>query len=240
MNYFLDSNYNEARMNKAKVSIILPALNEAETIGKVIDEIPKQALEQEGYSIEVLVVDNGSTDQTAQIAREKEATVITEPRRGKGRAVRTAFEQVRADFVFMLDSDYTYPATYIPDMLKLLNQGYSVVIGSRLKGKREKGAISGWNMIGNQVLTLMAKILYRARISDLCTGYWGFRGEVIPKLNLSAEGFNLEAELFSQVAKKGYRIGEVPIHYRCRPSTSKLSSIKAGLSIARTLIARRF
>ena len=240
MNYSPDSNYNEARMNEAKVSIILPALNEAGTIGKVIDEIPKQALEQEGYSIEVLVVDNGSTDQTAQIAREKGATVITESRRGKGRAVRTAFEQVNADFVFMLDADYTYPATYIPDMLKLLNQGFSVVIGSRLKVKREKGAISRLNIIGNHLLTLMANILYRARISDLCTGYWGFKGEVIPRLNLSATGFNLEAELFSQVAKNGYRIGEVPIHYRRRPSTSKLHSIKAGLSIGRMLIARRF
>jgi len=240
LNYPPDSDYNEARMDKGKVSIILPALNEAETIGKVIDEIPLQGLEQAGYNVEVLVVDNGSTDQTAQIAQEKGARVITEPRRGKGRAVRTAFEQVKADFVFMLDSDYTYPATYIPEMLKLLNQGYSVVIGSRLKGKREKGAISGWNMIGNHALTLMANILYRARISDVCTGYWGFKGEVIPKLNLSATGFNLEAELLSQVAKKGYRIGEVPINYRCRSSTSKLHSIKAGLSIGRALITRRF
>jgi len=240
LNYSPASAYNAARMDKNKVSIILPALNEAETIGRVIDEIPTQALKQAGYSIEVLVVDNSSTDQTAQIAQEKGARVITEPRRGKGRAVRTAFEQVRADFVFMLDSDYTYPATYIPDMLKLLNQGYSVVIGSRLKGQREKNAISRLNIIGNHLLTLMANTLYRTRISDLCTGYWGFRGEVIPGLNLSAEGFNLEAELFSQVAKKGYRIGEVPINYRCRSSTSKLHSIKAGLSIGRTLIARRF
>jgi len=227
-------------MNKGKISIILPALNEAETIGKVIDEIPRETLVQDGYRIEVLVVDNGSTDQTAQIAREKGATVIIEPRRGKGRAVRTAFEQVSADFVFMLDSDYTYPATYIPDMLKLLNQGYFVVIGSRLKGQREKGAISRLNIIGNHLLTLMANILYRAKISDLCTGYWGFRGEVIPGLNLSTTGFNLEAELFSQVARKGYRIGEVPINYRRRSSPSKLHSIKAGLSIARTLLARRF
>jgi len=228
------------QVNKAKVSIILPALNEAETIGKVIDEIPLQGLEQAGYSVEVLVVDNGSTDQTAQIAQEKGARVISEPRRGKGRAVRTAFKQVNADFVFMLDSDYTYPAIYILDMLKLLNQGYSVVIGSRLKGKREKGAISGWNMIGNQVLTLMAKILYRTRISDLCTGYWGFRGDVIPQLNLSATEFTLEADLLAQIAKKGYHIGEVPILYRRRPSASKLPSRKAVVQIALALVNKRF
>jgi len=227
-------------MSQGKVSIILPALNEAETIGRVIKEIPRQRLEEEGYRVEVVVVDNGSTDQTARIAEEKGARVIAEPRKGKGRAVRTAFEQVKADFVFMLDSDYTYPATYIPDMLQLLNQGYSVVTGSRLKGRREKGSISRLNIIGNHLLTLMANLLYRVRISDLCTGYWGFRGEVIPRLNLSATGFNLEAELFARVAKNGYRIGEVPITYRRRSSRSKLSSIKAGTSIVRTLLARRF
>jgi len=227
-------------MSNGKVSIILPALNEAETIGKVIQEIPREKLEQEGYQVEVVVVDNNSTDQTGRIATEKGARVIAESRKGKGRAVRTAFEQVKADFVFMLDADYTYPATYIPDMLKLLNQGYSVVIGSRLKGNREKGSISRLNIIGNHLLTLMAKVLYRARISDVCTGYWGFKGEVIPRLNLSATGFNLEAELFAQVAKNGYRIGEVPINYRRRPSRSKLHSIKAGASIGRTLLARRF
>ncbi|GAF80134.1 unnamed protein product [marine sediment metagenome] len=124
-------------MSKAKVSIILPMLNEAETIGKVIDEIPQRALEQAGYSVEVLVVDNGSTDQTAQIAREKGARVITEPRRGKGRAVRTAFEQVNADFVFMINSDYTYPATYIPDMLNLLNQGYKKKVTDFLQKRPE-------------------------------------------------------------------------------------------------------
>jgi len=227
-------------MSNGKVSIILPALNEAETIGRVIQEIPRERLEQEGYRVEVVVVDNDSTDQTAQIAKEKGARIIAESRKGKGRAVRTALEQVKADFVFMLDADYTYPATYIPDMLQLLNQGYFVVIGSRLKGKREKGSISRLNIIGNHLLTLLAKVLYQARISDVCSGYWGFKGEVIPRLNLSATGFNIEAELFSQVAKNGYRIGEVPINYRRRSSRSKLSSIKAGLNIGRTLIDRRF
>ncbi len=125
------------QVNKAKVSIILPALNEAETIGKVIDEIPQQGLEQAGYSVEVLVVDNDSTDQTTQIAQEKGARVITEPRRDKGRAVRTAFEQITVDFVFMLDADYTYPATYIADRLNLLNQDYKKKVTAFLQKRPE-------------------------------------------------------------------------------------------------------
>jgi len=227
-------------MGYQRVDIILPTLNEEETIGKVIDEIPRAILEEKGYQVRVLVVDGNSTDLTRQIAQEKGAEVIIEPRRGKGRAMRTAFEQVKADFAFMLDADYTYPAAYIPDLLAMLHQGYDVVIGSRLKGERAKGSMSRLNIIGNHLLTLMANVLYRTRISDLCTGYWGLKGEVIPKLRLSAEGFNFEAELFTLIVKNGYSIGEVPIYYRRRSTPSKLSSIKDGLNIGWTLITKRF
>ncbi len=227
-------------MKQNKISIILPALNEEVTIGKVIDEIPRQALEREGYQVEILVVDGNSHDRTKEIAQGKGAQVITEPRRGKGRAMRTALEKVEADFIFMLDADFTYPATYITDMLKILREGHPVVLGSRLKGKREKGAISRLNVVGNFLLTLIANTLYRTKISDLCTGYWGLRGEVIPNLKLSANGFQIEAELFSQLSKMGYHIAEVPIYYRQRQGKAKLSSLKDGLKIGWMLVSRRF
>ena len=223
-----------------KVCIIIPTINEAETIGRVIDEIPSQAMEEAGYEVEVMVIDGGSTDGTRQIAEERGARVVVEPRRGKGRAMRTALDIPRADFIFMLDGDYTYPPGYIAQMLELLRDTYPVVIGSRLRGQIEKGGMSRLNVIGNHLLTLMANILYGTRISDLCTGYWGLRGEVIPNLNLSADGFDFEAELFSQVAKKGYRIGEVPIYYRRRQTPPKLSSLRDGLKIGWALITRRF
>jgi len=227
-------------MNGKTVCVILPALNEEETIGKVIQEIPRDVLEQKGYRVNVLVVDGNSTDLTREVAHDMGAEVIIEARPGKGRAMKTAFQHVRADFVVMLDADYTYPATHIPDLLSVLQQGYDVVIGSRLKGKRAKGSISYLNIIGNRLLTMMASLLYLTRISDLCTGYWAFKGEVISKLHLSAEGFNLEADLFAQVAKNGHSMGQVPIHYRRRSTPSKLGSIKAGLNIAKTLISERF
>ena len=223
-----------------KVCIIIPTINEAETIGRVIDEIPSQAMEEAGYEVEVMVIDGGSTDRTRQIAEERGARVVIEPRQGKGRAMRTALDIPRADFIFMLDGDYTYPPSYIAQMLELLRDTYPVVIGSRLRGQIEKGGMSRLNVIGNHLLTLMANILYGTRISDLCTGYWGLRGEVIPNLNLSADGFDFEAELFSQVAKKGYRIGEVPIYYRRRQTPAKLSSLRDGLKIGWALITRRF
>ena len=230
----------DQRMKKGKICVILPALNEELTLGKVIDEIPCQTLDDEGYHVEVVVVDNNSTDGTRQVALAKGARVIDEPRRGKGRAVRTALASVKADFIFMLDSDYTYPALYIPEMVKILCQGHSVVIGSRLRGRREKGAMGKLNLFGNFLLSLMASILYQKRISDLCTGCWGFRGEIIPKLKLAAEGFQLEAELFTQLAKKGYRVAEIPIYYRSRAAKTKLNRIKDGIKIGKMLLARRF
>jgi len=222
------------------VCIILPTLNEEEAIGRVIDEIPARDLAEKGYDVKVLVVDGNSTDRTRQIAEAKGAEVIIESRKGKGRAMRTAFNTVDADFVFMLDADYTYPATYIPEMLAILQRDCSVVIGSRLRGQIEKGGMSQLNVVGNHLLTLMANVLYQTRISDLCTGYWGLRGEVIPNLNLTADGFDFEADLFSQVDRKGYRIGEIPVYYRRRQSPAKLNSIKDGLKIGRALMSKRF
>jgi len=227
-------------MREQTVCVILPALNEEATIAQVIDEIPLQALRKQGYRVNIVVVDNNSTDHTAQIAREKGAKVIFEPRRGKGRAVRTALNAVKADYVFMLDADYTYPATYICDMLELLQGGSPVVTGSRLSGQREKGAMSRLNFVGNYLLSWMASILYQARTTDLCTGYWGLRGEVIPALKLSADGFQIEAELFTQLARRGYRIAELPIYYRRRMSSPKLSSLKDGIKIGWTLLTNRW
>ena len=223
-----------------KVCVLLPALNEEETIGKIIDEIPLDELEKKNYRVEVVVIDNGSTDRTSEVATAKGASVISEPERGKGRAIRKAFESVKGDFVFMLDADFTYPATYIPQTLELLENKYDVVLGSRLRGNMEDGAMNKLNLVGNHLLALLANLLYRSGISDMCTGYWGFRGEVIKNMNIDAIGFELEANMLIEATKKGYRIGELPIHYRRRGTPTKLSALKHGFKIGRTLIRKRF
>jgi len=226
-------------MKNIRICIIIPTLNEEASIGKVIDEIPKKTLEDSGYCVDILVVDGISNDRTVEIATEKGARILKETRRGKARAIRTAMEGIESDYVFMLDGDFTYSASYIPVMLKTLKK-YPVVIGSRLKGKREKGALRNVNLVGNYFLTAIANILFGTRVSDLCTGFWGFRGEVIQNLKLTTDGFQLEAELLIQVARKGYKIGEVPILYRCRGGKAKLNGLKDGVRIARFLFSKRF
>jgi glycosyltransferase involved in cell wall biosynthesis len=222
------------------VSVIIPALNEESTISQVIDEIYQAGIQKKGYQVEILVVDNNSTDRTKEIAEEKRVRVVIERIKGKGRAVRTALESVSGNFIFMLDADYTYPATYIPQMLDVLQDGHDVVMCSRLKGQIEDGAMSKMNLVGNHLLTWIANKLYGTRISDLCTGYWGFSRKVIDSLKLEANGFELEATMFAEIAKRGYRIGEVPIHYRRRISPDKLRSLRDGFKIGRMLIAKRF
>jgi len=222
------------------VLIIIPALNEVATIGIVLDEIPLDELRRAGYEPRTLVVDNGSSDGTRGVALKKGAEVLDEPRRGKGMAMRRAFREASADYVFMLDADATYPPSHIPDMLRVLENDHDVVIGSRLAGTRAPGSISRLNVIGNHLLTWTACALYGVRTSDLCTGYWGFRGKALAELQLSAQGFNLEAELFAEVSRNRLRLGEVPIHYRRRPTPTKLRSLRDGARIVRTLLGKRF
>lgn len=222
-----------------EILVLLPTLNEELTIGRVIDEIPRKELEGGGYRVDLLVVDGNSSDKTRLIAAEKGARTIIERQRGKGIAVSRALRAVEADFIFMLDTDYTYPAGYIPDMLELLGSHHAVV-GSRMRGRREKGAMSRLNLVGNYLLSLIATVFYGKRISDVCSGLWGFRGEVVKGLPLKASAFDLEAEIFSQLVRRGYTIAEIPIEYRRRPSPPKLRSLRDGTRIGWALITRRF
>lgn len=226
-------------VSQPEILIMLPTLNEEPTVGRVIDEIPRKVLEGAGYKVRLLVVDGNSTDRTRDIAAEKGASIINERQRGKGIAVSKVLGTLKADFIFMLDADYTYPAGYIPDMLKLLDTNHAV-IGSRMRGRRERGAMSRLNLVGNYLLSLIATVFYGKKISDVCSGFWGFRGEVVKNLHLRASAFDLEAEIFSQMVRRGYSIAEIPVDYRRRPSPPKLRSLRDGTRIGWALITRRF
>jgi dolichol-phosphate hexosyltransferase len=223
-----------------EVCIILPALNEEESIGKVIDEIPRGEINRRGYQHRVIVVDNGSIDKTGDISRGKGAEVILEPLRGKGRALRAAFKRCSGDFIFIIDADYTYPATHIPEMLEKLENGSDVVMGSRLKGQMNRGAMSKLNQMGNRLLALMTNILYGTNISDPCTGCWGMKGEVVNGLELDAVGFEIEVDMLAQIARDGHRITEIPIEYRRRETPPKLRSLRDGFRIGKMLLRKRF
>lgn len=218
------------------VAVLLPAYNEELTIGLTIDDVKAWVPDAE-----IIVIDNNCTDKTARIAEEAGVTVIPTPRsmQGKGYAMRWGFGSFNFDYYIMIDSDYTYPAKHIPDILRLLEHRADVVMGYRQW--QAKGAISRANKLGNWGLTKIASIIYRYPVHDLCTGMWGFRREAIDNFILLSAGFTLEAELFLESLRTGCRIEQMPIEYRARfyDSDSKLR-VWTGLKIGRFLVKRRF
>ncbi len=230
-------------MHRNRVSVLLPALDEELTIGQVIDDIPKAQLKAMGYNVEVMVVDGHSTDDTRKIAREKGARLIIQEGRGKGLGVRKAFEEFNGKYLFMMDADGTYPPHHILDMMPLLEtDNYDVVLGSRLSGNIMPGAMSRLNHFGNKVLTGTANLFFPNghKLTDVCTGMWGFRGEVVKQLSLTAQHFEVEAEMYAKCIKSGYRVGEVPIEYRKRKTLPKLRSLKHGSKIFHHLLTEKF
>jgi len=219
------------------VAVLIPTLNEERSIGKVIDAVPVGDLLQDGLETTVYVVDGRSTDHTREIAVEKGAQLILEEHEGKGSAVQTAFKLISADYVIMVDGDDTYPIDEAAEIVRRL-QTHDVVVGSRLKGRIEPGAMTRVNIVGNTLLTLFGRLLFYANVSDVCTGLWGFRREAIRRLELGAEGFDLEADLFAECVLKGCSIAEIPITYRARHDCPKLA-VRDGFRIGACLLKKR-
>ena len=234
-----DANDDLARSSQAMetVAVIIPTLNEGRSIGKVIDGVPVADLLKNGLETAVYVIDGRSTDNTRDIAVEKGATIILEERQGKGSAIQTAFKAVTADYAIMVDGDDTYPIEMTMEMTRLL-QIHDVVIGSRLKGTIEPGAMTRLNVVGNILLSLLARALFSVHISDVCTGFWGYRGDTIRRLELQACGFEIEANMFAECARHGLSIAEFPITYRAREDRPKLASLRDGLKIGAFLFKK--
>lgn len=224
------------------ISILLPALDEAETIGRVIGKIPGKELSDLGYNVEIVVVDGHSKDMTCNIASSMGARLLKQRGIGKGNAVQTAFEDFNGRYLFMLDADDTYDPREILRMLPPLESGnYDVMMGSRLKGRISKGAMSRLNFIGNVAITQTANILFPNghKVSDVCTGMWGFTEEVIHALDLESPSFDIEAEMYAKCIKQGFNVGEINIAYGRRTNSNKLSALKDGAKIWFRLLKER-
>ena len=211
-----------------EIVVLLPSRNEEEGIGEVIERIPFSEISSLGFSTRVVVVDGNSSDSTCEIAESKGAEIIHQKDSiGKGNGVREALGVIyeshdsEEDLLVMMDADATY---HPEDLLRFIKelQAADVVWGSRIRGSIERGAMSLTNKLGNIILSLAASTLFMKRTTDLCTGYWGFRSGSIKGLALTAEGFNLEADLFGSVVKSGLVTKEIPINYANREGQSSL------------------
>ena len=230
----------------ARAIILLPAKDEEEGLGEVIDRIPIEDISSRGFQPEIIVVDGNSEDSTREIAEERGARVIVQNSGpGKGNGIRDALREIYSDeekseedIIIMLDADATYSPEDMPRFIDGLKNN-EVVWGSRLRGKIEKGAMSATNKIGNRILSLSATMLFFKRTTDLCTGFWGFRSKTLEGLHITAKGFSLEADLFCSVAKTGVKTLEIPIDYANREGVSNLKWYIDGPNIFLKTLQKR-
>lgn len=228
-----------------KISILIPCHNEEHGIGHVLAEIPRSELQHIGLEAEVIVIDNNSTDKTAQVAREFGVIVIQERNKGKGHALRAGFNAVSKDagYVVMLDGDHTYKPSEILRLIEPLSSNFcDAIVGSRLGGKLSVKSLSFHHRLANWMFTFMVRQFYKANITDVLSGYFAWKKEVIDTLKpyIAADGFAVEMEILTKMVKLGYEVYSVPITYNERKGLSKIDSIRDGYKIVHMLVKNLF
>ena len=217
-------------INRDLVCVLIPTLNEKDTIGPVIEGMKAQ-----GYH-NILVADGRSTDGTAEIAESLGAKVFVQQGKGKGRAMIEAFSIIEEPYVLMLDGDGTNPPEFADAMVEPLFAGRADhVIGNRLEDY-EKGALTRLNRFGNDVMNRMFKWAHGVYMTDILSGYRAFTKESLEKMHLTESGFEIETEISSEVVHHNLRFEVVPTYYKKRPgSPTKLNPIKDGAKILRAI-----
>jgi glycosyltransferase (TIGR04182 family) len=217
--------------DRSDVCVLLPTLEEAETIGEVVDGFREAGFEH------VLVVDGHSTDGTRDIAREHGARVITQSGSGKGQAVREGIASIDREYVLMADGDGTYRPEDAGAMLEPLFEGRADhVVGNRF-ADMEEGAMTRLNTIGNRIINRLFAAVHGRDMEDILSGYRAFTRESFERFQLDAEGFGIETELAVECVRNGVATEVVPIRYERRPggSETNLHPLKDGGRIILTL-----
>ncbi len=176
----------------------------------------------------IIVVDGKSKDKTAELSKNMGATVLIQEGKGKGDALAKAIENLdtRNEYVILTDADYTYPASYVPDMIKILNENPKVgmVCGNRFNGNVDKKALYRIFYIGNRILAYAHKTLNGVSLEDPLTGLRVIRTSILKDWKVKSKGFDIEVELNNFVQKQGYETQEIPINYRARLGEKKLKA----------------
>lgn len=215
---------------------MLPCLNEVESVAAVVTEAKRQ-IRSLGRDGEVIVVDNGSTDGSAEAAARAGAVVVREARRGYGSAYLAGFRAAKGDYVVMADADASYDLAALPALVDRLDAGDDLVMGSRFRGRIAPGAMP-WThrRIGSPLLSGLLNVLYRTGVSDAHCGMRAFRRDALERMSLRMPGMEFASEMIVNAARAGLRIGEVPVDYRVRTGESKLRTLPDGWRHLRFLL----
>ena len=227
----------DVRVRRPPTAVIIPALDEAAAIGHVLEEIPA------GLVDEVIVVDNGSRDQTVEIARARGATVLHEPRRGYGSACLCGIAHARErgyEILVFLDADHSdHPDELGLLLAPIIDGDADMVVGSRLRGSREPGALPSHAAFGNWLSTALIRLFWKTRFTDLGP-FRAITSEALASLAMRDRDYGWTVEMQARAARVGLRCVEVPVSYRRRIGRSKVSgtvvgSVRAGVKILWTI-----
>ncbi|MFU8860035.1 MAG: glycosyltransferase family 2 protein [Cyclonatronaceae bacterium] len=237
-----DNSTNDVIVNSSikDVVVIIPAFNEEKSIGYVVAEIPREEV------IEVIVVNNGSDDNTAETARKAGATVLTETRRGYGSACLKGMEYAQTlcpepSVVVFLDADYSDSPGEMPALLKPIREGTAdMVIGARVPGKREPGSMMPQQIFGNWLATRMMRLIYGVHYTDLGP-FRAIRFSTLSRLGMIDTNFGWTVEMQIKAARMNVPFMEVPVSYKNRIGVSKIAgtvsgTIRAGYKIIYTIL----
>jgi glycosyltransferase involved in cell wall biosynthesis len=223
------------------LTVVIPCYNEANDIGTVIKGFPRRQLAARGYTLDVLVVDNNSTDNTAEVAAAAGARVLHEPKQGKGNALRTGFYNItdETDYVVMLDGDGTYHAHEVLRLVELLESGFAdVAVGSRLGGSIQHDAMRRSTRLGNWLFSLMTRAVYGVNCTDVLSGYFAWKRDVVVELrqHLQSDDFAIAMEMIIKLSRMGYRVYSVPVTYAPGVGVPRQRSAYDGLRILRAFV----
>lgn len=226
----------------SSVTIVIPAKDEETGLKFLFDDYSSSELSEKENLRFIIVLDGRTSDNSREIAGKFSQEIIDQKQtHGKGSAMKQAIDvwkKERTDLVVFLDADGSYSFSSVKDIIERLVDGADVVSGSRFIGRSGKPeGMSRLHYFGNKALSLFSSVRNRKKITDLCTGLWGFTSESIDQINLNSTGFDLEAELFGKTRRLGLKHVEIPIKWSQRKGgSSKLRSIRDGIIILLRII----
>ncbi|WP_393971533.1 glycosyltransferase family 2 protein [Oxyplasma meridianum] len=215
-----------------KLSAVIPTINEESTIGEIIDDLKNSGV------LEIIIVDTNSTDRTREIARERGAKVIDQPKKGYGRAYKTGLKEVTGDIIICMDGDGTYPTNMVRPFVEILvYDKVDFISGDRMKLRTDKNYTT-LHYVGNSILNRVAGLLFKISINDSQSGMWVFRSELYKMMGKLSDKMSFSEDIKIEAIRLGTFI-EIPIRYGVRITKPKLKTWRDGFSNLFNLFVKR-